>query len=376
MERLENGEPPEKRLRTTQISLGAFGFTRNQQPLPRLPPAPTPSPAIDCLFCHRVFKKVVGRICHEKFCDLNPVNVRSREETVLLAEELISIFDWQAWALSVAPAAAILAGGAWIDDDDNDEDDNDEDDNDDADLMEIVDAGDPGEEILAPKEKKKRIRETLKAKIRILDLIPEIRKRLATKRARPQDSIPMNDILFVIQHNSGVRASTIDKWHRREAKLRELYKEKTNRSSKSFGCGLPAAFPTSEREVARLIREKRTSHKIVTKAFVISELRRLAAEEDRALFDLLKVEDDIFYGFMKRERFSFRKPSNTKAMTLEVAQKTVRGYFQWMLKLLKDDFGDGVPHAKAVDPVEGSFPFDCRCNKDEVQLLFSPFIGY
>ena len=79
--------------------------------------------------------------------------------------------------------------------------------------------------------------------------------------------------------------------------------------------------------------------------------------------------DDIFFAFMRRQRFSFRKPSNTKALTLESSQKIVRGFFQWLLKLLKDDFGDEIKRAKSMDPVEGSYLLDCRANKDEVLLI-------
>ena len=40
------------------------------------------------------------------------------------------------------------------------------------------------------------------------------------------------------------------------------------------------------------------------------------------------------------------------------------------MKLLKDNFSDGIKRAIAVDPIEGRFQSDCRCNKDEVQGLF------
>jgi hypothetical protein len=224
--------------------------------------------------------------------------------------------------------------------------------------------------LLAPKKKLKRNRENKKSQVKILDLIPSIREKLAVILKKDPSRVTMASIYHVLEHNTGIPGSTIDKWTRREIQLRAAITDKLNRRRFSQGCGRHAAFPKSEEKVAIEIRNRRQKSKIVTKDWVISEIRKLASTENPTLFAKLKVEDDVFFAFMKRHRFSFRKPSNTKAMTLEKGQKLVRGFFQWLLKLLNDDFGDGIKRTRVMDAVYGRYPLDCRANKDEV-LLFS-----
>ena len=344
-----------------QTFLGHFGFTKNSAPA--LAPSPDPNPpSLICSYCSESFSKINGRVLHEKYCLKNPVNIHEREECERVAEEFLPIFDWRAWAIRYAALAASVP--SVVDGEKSDAEERNDGEAAEIDAMDI-----DGEEIMSEKEKRKRNRENLKSQIQILDLIPDIRNKLAEKKKIHIDAVTMNDILFVIQHNTGVLSSTVDKWVRRAPLLRSRYANKFNRAKFSFGPGRHPSFPQTEIQVASTIRERRLSSKIVTKDFVLTEIRKLAAVENHELFEKLKVGDDIFFAFMRRQRFSFRKPSNTKALTLESSQKIVRGFFQWLLKLLKDDFGDEIKRAKSMDPVEGSYPLDCRANKDEVLLI-------
>jgi hypothetical protein len=107
------------------------------------------------------------------------------------------------------------------------------------------------DDLLRRKKKKLRHRYTLALKIELLNQFPRVRIALATRDGVPSDSIDMKRILAVVSHNAGPPASTLDKWHRKETKLRDLFNDKFNRRHKNFGSSGKPRYPKSELAVAK-----------------------------------------------------------------------------------------------------------------------------
>jgi hypothetical protein len=178
------------------------------------------------------------------------------------------------------------------------------------------------------------------------------------------------EIVRVISINSGVPDSTIHKWLLKEPALREIYKEKYSRRKKNFGSGKKPAFPNSEARLAAEIKKRRAEHKCVTKLWALAELRKFSREENPELYQKLKVDDDVFYGFLVRQGFSFRKPSNTKSISKSEATQRLRGFWLWLIDLFSGKIPITLGTSSSIDPVFGRFPLSCRWNKDEVPLPF------
>jgi hypothetical protein len=158
---------------------------------------------------------------------------------------------------------------------------------------------------------------------------------------------------------------------RKEEALRNKFNNKFNRKHKSFGSGRKAAFPRTESRVAALVRERRSAHRVVSKSLIIEKLREEAKAENPTLFSRLKVDDDVFFGFIWRHGFSFRKPSNTKSLAKSEAVKRLRGFWLWIIRLLSGSIPIYIGDLNVTDDARyGRFPLDCRWNKDEVPGTF------
>ena len=110
----------------------------------------------------------------------------------------------------------------------------------DGDAMDIDEAGPAAME---DQPKRKRFRYSLAEKIRLLNTILPLKEALARSRAVPVEQVMLKDVVKVVQLNSGVPGSTVDKWYRCQSELRETFKDKLSRKNKAFSTGRKAFFP-------------------------------------------------------------------------------------------------------------------------------------
>jgi hypothetical protein len=224
--------------------------------------------------------------------------------------------------------------------------------------------------LLGKKKKTLRHRYRLSLKLELLNTLDPVRKALADRDGVALASIDAKRVLAVLSHNSGVPSSTLDKWARSEVKLRIKFNNKFNRKHKSFGSGAKPKFPKSEAKVGDLVRERRSKHRAVSKEFVIRNLEVEAIKENKTEFDLHGITDDIFFGFISRQRFAFRKPSNVKSLSKIESVKRIRGFWRWLCQLFRGALPLSLGETSAIVPKYGRFPPKCRKSKDEVPARF------
>jgi hypothetical protein len=289
------------------------------------------------------------------------------------AESVRSLFDWEGWAREFVMSEQdrkVHGPAQVVDSDDSDED---EDapleiaDADGADMMEVDD-------ILFERKKPKVLRKryTLSKKIELLNKVETVRKALA-KISKPEiapAAVELARICDSISFNSGVPAKTLDKWIRKEKTLRERYVDKFNRRLKNFGSGSKPRFPKSELAVSKTVTERREAHKAVSKGLIIRLLESEAKKENNALLEKYGISDDIFFGFLWRRGFSFRKPSNIKSLSKTESVKLMRGFWIWLFRVLSGEIPIPIGETDAIDPKYGRFPPRARKNTDEVPGKF------
>jgi len=233
-----------------------------------------------------------------------------------------------------------------------------------------VDAPPPEPLLDSNKEKKLRHRFKLSLKIEILNTMCPIRSALARRSGVSEEAITLKRIVQAMNRNSGVLPSTLDKWVRKEEKLRILFNDKFNRKRENFGSGNKARFPKAETAVAVTVRSRREHHLVVSKAFILRELSLEAKKENKDLLEKHPISDDIFFGFLWRNKFSFRKPSNVKSLTKAESMRRIRGFWKWLIKLFKGEIPIALGESDAILPKYGRFPPLSRLNSDEVPGKF------
>lgn len=309
-----------------------------------------------------LFKNKGARATHEACCkaaydaDLEALND---------AEDTRSLFDWEGWARRYfAPARVEAPSIDRIMEIDSSDEEREE--------RESESGGvEAGPDVLSRKKPKvKRHRYKLSLKIELLNSIPIVRDALSRKHGTSPDSIDMKKVLAVVRINSGVPSSTLDKWTRKEADLRKLFQDKFNRRRENFGSGQKPLFPKAEEKVAQTIRERRQSNSLVSKEWVLEQLRMEAKKENRVKYDKHEVSDDVFYAFLWRHGFSFRKPSNVKALSKTESVLRMRGFFNWTMDLLAGKIPVSIGETDEINPKFGRFPLICRANSDEVPGIF------
>ena len=239
--------------------------------------------------------------------------------------------------------------------------------------VDVIEIPDPMKSLSAQiqhKAHERRHRYKLKLKIQILNAVPEIREALAKANDVPVDAIPGLRVREALEVNSGVPASTIDKWMRNEGIYRKLYLDKFNRKKENFGSGRHPFYPKAEASVATLVKDRRKEHRTVSKALVVDELSKEAKKEKPDIFKAHPISDDIFFGFLWRNGFSFRLPSSIKALSKVEAAKRVRGFWNWFRRLLSGEIPIEIGLSDAIDSKYGRFLPFCRKNKDEVPGIF------
>jgi len=381
--------PPAKKARTKlhQAGLGKFGFTKNTQPAAPLALNPEEESApkellvlisinssifpcsFDKLrFCGKSLQSKTALRSHEIYCERRQMKVSEEQDTAKFVEEIRSLFDFKSWARGFVASKHVADPEGVILDLDSSSSDRE---NDAMDIDAEIDAMDIDAEIppfALGKPVVRRWRLSLREKIRMLDMFPEIMKLYHAYRVRHnlEGTIYNIDIYKIISVASGRTYGGISKIFSEEEALREKYKSKFNRKRFTFGSGRKPSFPKTESTLAELIRKKRLAHFTVSKFWVMEEYRKLAKQENADLFAKLKVDVDIFLAFLKRNELAFRRPSNVKPMSLEESQKSVRGWFRWLKELLDGTIEVEIGEATVIDPILGRFPFDCRINVDEV----------
>ncbi|MFI5419844.1 MAG: hypothetical protein ACHQ1H_02640 [Nitrososphaerales archaeon] len=313
-------------------------------------------------FCGKGFGNAGARVTHEAFCKNQAAMALEIEQDAVITR---SLFDWDRWAEEWVNRKKARRALSRLDKEGED-----------ADGVEVVvvDAMDVDDvalvaspaDVLSRKAKKLRKRYRLRLKIQILNIEPEVRSALARRSGIAIEVVPKLRVYQIISKNSGVPSNTIDKWFRKETVYRQLYNDKFNRKKENFGSGRKPLYPNGEKTVAVLVKERRRKHQAVSKGMVIRELAKAAKAEDAALFALHPITDDIFFGFLWRCGFSFRLPSNVKSLAKSEAVKRIRGFWCWLIRVLKGDIPISLGETDSIHPKYGRFPPRARRNKDEV----------
>lgn len=215
--------------------------------------------------------------------------------------------------------------------------------------------------------KQRRHAYTLKTKVTMIKKVLEIKATLSAQSLQPPT---ITRVLKIASYASGVPVSNLDKWLRKSADLLALFEDKKNkRRARKLGAGRTPQFPLSEEQAGKEARERRNEDKITSKRWVLATLKRLAEQENKDAFLRFKFSADFFADFLRRQRLALRVPSCTKAMSLDEGVLAARGWFQWLRKLIRDEWPNGAKYALAMTADEGRFKIDCRLNKDEVHFI-------
>jgi hypothetical protein len=137
---------------------------------------------------------------------------------------------------------------------------------------------------------------------------------------------------------------------------------------KRLGSGRKPFFPGAEKDVAIQVRNRRKEGKMVSKSFVIKELRKGAEKENTTLFGKVKLGCDLVEGFLRRNGFSLRFPSCIRTDNLDESILICRAFHRDWFVILSDT--GAIKYAKALDPHYGRFLLKYRFNGDEVPYRF------
>lgn len=135
-------------------------------------------------------------------------------------------------------------------------------------------------------EKAKRLRHsyTVKDKYKVLKLLDDTEKRL-------RESLGTGNVYLtfsardLVCRRTGVPMRTLRNWIDRKEGIRKVYDEqKRARKLRRLGSGRRASFPIAEGVVAQIVRERRQKGRMVSKAFILKNLKLEAEKENRSLF--------------------------------------------------------------------------------------------
>jgi hypothetical protein len=107
---------------------------------------------------------------------------------------------------------------------------------------------------------------------------------------------------------------------------------------------------------------------MVSKSFVIKELRKEAEKENSDLLAKVKFGSDLLDGFFRRNGFALRFPSCIRADNLDESILICRAFHRDWLAILLDS--GSIKYAKYLDPQYGRFLLKYRFNGDEVPYRF------
>jgi hypothetical protein len=210
---------------------------------------------------------------------------------------------------------------------------------------------------------------SIKDKYRLLKDFEATEQRLKENLA-PGDAIFAVSVLEIVHRASGVPISTIKDWLKEKNEITQKYlSDKKARRIKRMGSGKKALFPQSEKKVAEMVRDRRRACKLVSKAFILKNLKAEAQIENSVAFSTCKWSPDMISAFMRRNKFSLRFPSCIRAHSLEDSILIGRAYHRRLLGILSDS-GDLKYAKKPLDPQYGRFLLNYRFNGDEVPFRF------
>lgn len=337
-------QPPEggdELPRKRQATLGEFSFTRNGS----RPPPPPATPAFACPHCCSGFLSLSALVSHERWCPSSPMSLM-----VAADEEKAMASSFAAYRLELPSFS-----GSSLSRDDREKE---------AEEESAEEEERPGDQ---SKEKKKRHSYPLKMKVKTLELVESLRDMLALTRGVARNEIPLSVLIDKVEKETGIPSSTVKKWVLKAARLKEAWQTKTTlKSARRLGvAGRKPFFPEAEKKAGKEARDRRKENLIVTKGWMYKKVVDEAKNENPGLAAKQRFGIDFFLAFLRRQGLALRVPSCTKPMSLENGILTCRGFFQWLRKLIRDEFGQ--KHAKEMHPEEGRFLFRLRYNKDEVR---------
>jgi hypothetical protein len=136
-----------------------------------------------------------------------------------------------------------------------------------------------------------------------------------------------------------------------------------------LGGGRKAFFPEAEKAVSKLVKDRREACRLVSKSFILKNLKIEAEKENRNLFLKMKFSPEMIVGFMRRNRFSLRYPSCIRTENLEESTLVCRGFHRNLFQILTDS-GE-IKYAKSpLHSSYGRFQLKYRFNGDEVPYRF------
>jgi hypothetical protein len=220
-------------------------------------------------------------------------------------------------------------------------------------------------------EKKKQLRHSYTLKDKFLAL-----KALEDAEARFLECLGADQAYFTlplvetVSENTGIPVRTLRSWIDKKESIKTLYlAHRRARKLKRFGSGRKPAFPKAEKIVAELVRDRRKSSKLVSKAFILKSLKTEAEKENPELYGRSKFSTEMVSGFMRRSRFSLRFPSCIRKDTLETSILICRAFHRELLQILSDS-GETKYAKKPLDEAFGRFLLRYRFNGDEVPFRF------
>lgn len=334
----EGGEPPLKR----QATLANFFKRSDGEPLSNVPAFVPDQLSVQCPYCELVITSLhssalpgalKAHVAYKHQFELLEASARASSAVEFINR---SIFDF-------VPMETI---GEEPDD------------------MDVVESSDTVE-----KSKKLRHSYTLKDKFKTVKALDDAETQLKAKLG-PDKAYFVVSLHEIVSSRTGVPMRTLRDWIEKKDEIRKLYLEqKRARKVRKFGCGRKPLFPKAEGIVASIVKDRRKNCKLVSKAFILKNLKIEAEKENRDLFLRTKFSPELVAGFMRRSRFSLRYPSCIRTDNLDESILICRAFHRDLFRILSDS-GD-VKYAKSLlDPSFGRFLLKYRFNGDEVPYRF------
>lgn len=299
------------------------------------------SPCFNCPYCSKqVSSKVVSSLHGALRVHVQMIHpddffeAASRLQAALSSVRLRSLFDLEPMETIPGDKESVDAG--------EEDDDEDEDEEDETSGWSAADAPPPalpGPLAAAPPKKKKAKRHsyTLKQKFKALQALGKAEAFIKASLSEGAVFFAISALELVCQ-KTGIPVTTLKTWVVNKEKIRDQYKKnKLARKRRHLGGGRTASFPAAEAALALLVRDRRQRCKIVSKAFVLKNLRLEAQKENAALYEKTKFSPEMVAGFMRRNRFSLRFPSCIRSDDLPNAILICRAFHRQLLGVLADD---------------------------------------
>ena len=224
---------------------------------------------------------------------------------------------------------------------------------------------------LEPLQKPKRLRHSysIKQKYKVLHALDKTEEGIRAALADAADYYA--GLTFDhVSRKTGIPITTLRDWvSDKETICKRHEEDRQNRRLRRVGSGRHALFPKAEAVVAALIREHRSQCKLVSKGFLLRQLKNEAEKENPAAFSTSKFSAELVSNFMRRNGFSLRYPSCIRSHDLATAILICRSYHRELLRVLADD-GEKHYAKKPLHSSFGRFALKYRFNGDEVPYRF------